>query len=171
MNQNEKQSRIARLVYFFNLLFGKITVPHFAYLWTKLHGIFAFQINDESQRTAMAIKAVELADNGIDVWHSVNTVCVQPTNGKRGDEHVVSYQTAIVTDIDISGAAHKSSNLAANFEEAKSFLPFTPSLILNSGHGGQAYFIFDQPILITDQNREQLKYRNNLMLDVTRGCW
>ena len=169
MNQNEKQSRIARLVYFFNLLFGKITMPHFAYLWTKLHGIFAFQINDESQRTAMAIKAVELADNGIDVWHSVNTVCVEPTNGKRGDETVVSYQTAIVTDIDISGAAHKSSNFAANFDEAKSFLPFTPSLILNSGHGGQAYFIFDQPILITDQNREQLKYRNNLMLNVIRN--
>ena len=169
MNQNEKQSRIARLVYFFNLLFGKITMPHFAYLWTKLHGIFPFQINDESQRTAMAIKAVELADNGIDVWHSVNTVCVQPTNGKRGDEHVVSYQTAIVTDIDISGEAHKSTNLAANFEEAKSFLPFTPSLILNSGHGGQAYFIFDQPILITDQNREQLKYRNNFMLNVIRN--
>ena len=29
---NEKQSRIAELVNFFNQLYGKITTPHFAYL-------------------------------------------------------------------------------------------------------------------------------------------
>ena len=165
----EKQKRIAKLAHFFNQLYGKIPEPHFAYLFTKQRGIFPFLINDESQRMAMATKAVELSDCGVDVWHSVNTVSVEPTNGKRGDETVISYQTAIVTDIDIFGAAHKSSNLAANFDEAKSFLPFTPSLLLNSGHGGQAYFIFDHPIKITNQNRELLKSRNNLLLNVIRN--
>ena len=116
----------------------------------------------------MAIKAVELSFIGIDVWHSVNTVSVEPTNGKRGDETVVSYQTAIVTDIDITGAAHKSNNLAVNFEEAKSFLPIKPSILLDSGHGAQAYYIFNKPILVTEQNREELKRRNNLWLDVIR---
>ena len=165
----EKQKRIAKLAHFFNQLYGKIPEPHFAYLFTKQRGIFPFLINDESQRMAMATKAVELSDCGVDVWHSVNTVSVEPTNGKRGDETVISYQTAIVTDIDIFGAAHKSSNLAANFDEAKSFLPFTPSLLLNSGHGGQAYFIFDHPILVSEQNREELKSRNNLLLNVIRN--
>ena len=165
----EKQKRIAKLAHFFNQLYGKIPEPHFAYLFTKQRGIFPFLINDESQRMAMATKAVELSDCGVDVWHSVNTVSVEPTNGKRGDETVISYQTAIVTDIDIFGAAHKSSNLAANFDEAKSFLPFTPSLLLNSGHGGQAYFIFDHPIKITNHNRELLKSRNNLLLNVIRN--
>ena len=169
MNQTEKQSRITSLVNFFHQLYGKIPEPHFAYLFTKQRGIFPFQINDESQRMAMALKAIELSSIGVDVWHSVNTVSVQPTNGKRGDESVVSYQTAIVTDIDITGVAHKSNNLANNFDEAKSFLPFTPSLLLNSGHGGQAYYIFDQPIKITNQNRELLKSRNNLMLNVIRN--
>lgn len=167
---DEKQSRIAKLVNFFNQLYGKIPEPHFAYLWTKQRGIFPFVINDESQRIAMAMKAVELTNNGVDVWHSVNTVSVEPTNGKRGDESVVSYQTAIVTDIDIIGAAHKSTNLAANFDEAKSFLPIKPSILLNSGNGAQAYFIFDHPILINDENREELKRRNSLWLDFIRQC-
>ena len=165
----EKNKRIDKLVNFFNQLYGKIPAPNFAYLWTKHRGIFPFAIANETQRIAMAKKAIELSDCGVDVWHSVNTVSIEPTNGKRGDETVVSYQTAIVTDIDIAGAAHKSNNLAVNFDEAKSFLPFTPSLILNSGHGGQAYYIFDHPILISDQNREEIKYRNNLMLNVIRN--
>ena len=165
MNQNEKQSHIAELVNFFNQLYGKIPEPHFAYLFTKQLGIFPFVINDKSQRIAMAMKAVELTDNGVDVWHSVNTVSVEPTNGKRGGENVVSYQTAIVTDIDITGAAHKSKNLATNFDEAKSFLPIKPSILLNSGNGAQAYYIF-----VTEKNREELKRRNSLWLDFIRQC-
>lgn len=168
MNQVEKQSQIATAGNFFNLLYGKITALHFAYLWTKQRGIFSFNISDETQRAAMAIKAVALSDNGVDVWHSINPVCVQPTDGKRGDESVVSYQIACVVDIDISSNAHKSDNLATSFDEAKSFLPFTPSIIIHSGYGLHAYYIFDTPIAITDENREQLKRRNNLLLDIIR---
>lgn len=167
---DEKQRRIAELVNFFNQLYGKITAPHFAYL-TKFKGgtkFYPFSIADKTQREAMAIKAIELSDSGVDIWHSVNLVCEKPTDSKRGDENVVSYQIAIVTDIDILSDAHKSKNLADNFDEAKSFLPFTPSLIIDSGHGLQAYFIFEQPILITDDNREELKRRNNLVLDAIR---
>ena len=125
---DEKQSRINTTVTFFNILFGKITAEHFAYLWTKQRGIFSFQINEESQRMAMAIKAVELSNCGVDIWHSVNPVYVRPTDGKRGDETVVSFQTAIIVDIDICSDAHKSDNLTTSFEEAKSFLPFTSSI-------------------------------------------
>ena len=166
----EKNKRIADTANFFNQLYGKITAPNFAYLWTKQNGIFSFNISDVTQRIAMAKKAVELSSIGVDVWHSVNPVCVQPTNDKRGDETVVSYQIACVVDIDIRSVAHKGdpSLLAANFDEAKSFLPFTPSLLIHSGYGLHAYYIFDTPIEITDGNRESLKHRNNLMIDITR---
>jgi uncharacterized protein (DUF927 family) len=167
---DEKQSQINETAKFFHLLYSKITTPHFAYLWTKQRGIFSFQINDETPREAMAIKAVELSDCGVDVWHSVNPVCIQPTDSKRGDESVVSFQVACIVDIDIRSAAHKGdpAKLAASFDEAKSFLPFTPSLIIHSGYGLHAYYIFDTPIEITDDNREQLKLRNNLLLDLIR---
>lgn len=167
---NKKQSRIDKTTKFFNLLFGKITAPHFAYLWTKQQGIYSFAVADETQREAMAKKAVELSDNGIDVWHSVNPVSVAPYAGKRGDENAVSYQIACVVDIDIRSDAHKGdpSLLAADFNEAKSFLPFTPSLIIHSGYGLHAYYIFNTPIKITDDNRGEIKRRNNLLLDLIR---
>lgn len=170
---DEKQSRIAQLVNFFNQLYGKIPAPHFAYLITFKNGIetYFFSIVDETQRADMARKAIELANNGFDVWHSVNTVSIEPSNSKRGDEKAVSYQTAVIVDIDIRSVAHKGepSLLAADFDEAKSFLPFTPSLIIFSGYGLHAYYIFNEPIKITDENREELKRRNNLMLDVIRA--
>ena len=167
---DKRQTRIAETMKFFHLLYGKITALHFAYLWTKQRGIFAFVINNETQRLAMARKAIELSENGVDVWHSVNPVCIKPTDSKRGDETVVSYQVACVVDIDIRSDAHKGdpTKLAADFNEAKSFLPFTPSLIIFSGYGLHAYYIFDSPIEITNENRESLKHRNNLLIDVTR---
>ena len=167
---DKKQTRITETMKFFHLLYGKITALHFAYLWTKQRGIFAFVINNETQRLAMARKAIELSENGVDVWHSVNPVCIKPTDSKRGDETVVSYQVACVVDIDIRSDAHKGDpkKLAADFNEAKSFLPFTPSLIIFSGYGLHAYYIFDSPIEITNENRESLKHRNNLLIDVTR---
>ena len=118
----------------------------------------------------MARKAIELSLNGVDVYHSVNPVNFEPKDGKRGDELAVSYQTAIVVDIDIRSDAHKrnSSLLAADFDEAKSFLPFMPSIIINSGYGLHAYYIWTEPLAVTDDNREEIKRRNNLLLDVVR---
>ena len=168
----KNQARIAESLNFFNMLYSKISEPHFGYLirfkaYTK---IYSFDVSDKTQLEAMARKAVELSDSGVDIWHSVNPVSVEPTDSKRGDEKSVSYQIAVVADIDIRSDAHKGdpSKLAADFDEAKSFLPFTPSLIIDSGYGLHAYYIFDSPIKITDDNREELKRRNNLLLDVIR---
>ena len=169
---SDKSERIVDIVNFFNMLYSKISESHFGYLikfkdYTK---IYAFNVTDENEREAMARKAIELSDSGVDIWHSVNPVSVEPTDSKRGDEKSVSYQTAIVVDIDIRSEAHKgdTSKLAADFDEAKSFLPFNPSLIINSGYGLHAYYIFDTPIKISDDNREEIKRRNNLLLDVIR---
>ena len=172
MDITEKQKRIEEAENFFNQLYGKIIALHFSYLITFKDRIetYSFEINNETGRRNMAIKAIELADNGVDVWHAVNTISVKPANGKRGDENVVSFQTAIIVDIDIRSDAHKGDPalFAADFDKAKSFLPFTPSLIIHSGYGLHAYYIFNTPITITDQNREEIKRRNNLLLDVVR---
>lgn len=163
--------RIAQAETFLNLLYKKITAKHFSYLMTFSNGYpttYPFAISDKTQLAEMAKKAIELSDNGSDIWHAVNPVSASPTSGKRGDETAVSYQIAIVVDIDIRSDAHKSDNLATNFDEAKSFLPFTPSLIIDSGYGLHAYYIFNTPIEITNQNREELKRRNNLLIDVVR---
>lgn len=162
---------ITQTINFFNLLFGRISVSHFSYLMIFSNGYgttYPFAVADENQREYMARKAIELSSEGFDVWHAVNPVCIEPTSNKRGDETSVSYQTAIVVDIDICSDAHKSDNLAQSFDEAKSFLPFTPSIIINSGFGLHAYYIWAEPLAITDQNREEIKRRNNLLIEVVR---
>ena len=169
---SNKAARIAELVHFLNQLYGRISEPHFSYLikFKDYTRIYAFDVSDKTKLEAMARKAIELSDSGVDIWHSVNPVNIEPTDGKRGDELAVSYQTAVVADIDIRSEAHKGdpTKLVADFDEAKSFLPFTPSLIINSGYGLHAYYIFDTPIKISDDNREEIKHRNNLLLDVIR---
>ena len=170
MNYLSTQQRIAQAITFFNLLFGKIKAEIFSYLIKFADSIdtYPFPIADETHRIDMAKKAIELSDKGFDIWHAINPVNIKPTGGKRGDETAVSYQTAIVVDIDICSEAHKSENLAANFEEAKSFLPFTPSIIINSGYGLHAYYIWAEPLAITDENREEIKRRNNLLIELVR---
>ena len=173
MSITEPQNMLAETNKFFNLLYGKIPANNFSYLikFTGGNGIYPFAISDETQRKLMVHKAIELSNKGFDVWHAVNPVCVEPVDGKRGDETAVSFQTAIVVDIDIRSDAHKGdpSLFAADFDEAKSFLPFTPSLIIHSGYGLHAYYIFDTPIEITNDNREEIKRRNNLLLDMIRA--
>ena len=154
MSITEPQNILAETTKFFNLLFGKIPANNFSYLikFAGGNGIYSFSISDETQRELMAYKAIELSNKGFDVWHAVNPVCVEPADGKRGDENAVSYQTAIVVDIDIRSDAHKGapSLFAANFDEAKSFLPFTPSLIIHSGYGLHAYYIFGEDPVQSD---------------------
>ena len=89
MNITEKEKRIEEAENFFNQLYGKIMALHFSYLITFKNGIetYSFAINNETERRNMAIKAIELADDSVDVWHSVNIVNVKPANGKRGDEN------------------------------------------------------------------------------------
>lgn len=163
-----KQKRIAEATKFFDQLYGKIPAQNFVYLIKFAGGIETYSFNAGAV-AAMAQKAVELTDNGVDIWHSVNPVRVAPHAGKRGKEDVVSYQTAIVADIDIQSDAHKSDSLVATFDEAKALLPFAPSLIVNSGYGLHAYYIFDTPIEITDDNREEIKRRNKRLLEVIRS--
>lgn len=168
LQQYEKQKRIDAAKNFFNQLYGKLPAHHFVYLikFTGGCGIYSFDTADENFTAAMAQKAIELSDSGVDVWHSVNSVGVAPHDGKRGVEKEVSYQTACVVDIDIAGEAHKNENLATDFNEAKYFLPFEPSFIIKSGYGLHAYYTFDTPIEITEDKRAEIKRRNKLLLDV-----
>ena len=171
MTIKERENQINQAISFFNLIFGKIKAEIFSYLmtFTESYGVtYSFAINDKTQIADMARKAIELSESGTNVWHAVNPVNVKPTGRNRGDEKTVSFQTAVVVDIDICSDAHKADNLAADVEEAKSFLPFTPSLIINSGYGLHAYYIWSKPLAITDENREEIKRRNNLLIEVVR---
>ena len=62
-------------------------------------------------------------------------------------------------DIDIAGPAHRKGNLPESLEEALAIVdkfPLKPSIILNSGHGIQAWWLFTEPWLFDSKaEREQ----------------
>ena len=74
----KKSERIAKSLNFFNAIYGKIPKLHFSYLIKfKDHTkIYPFDISNETQQEAMAIKAIELSDRVFDVWHAINPVYV-----------------------------------------------------------------------------------------------
>ncbi len=64
-------------------------------------------------------------------------------------------------DIDVKSPAHKKDNLPETKADAQTllldFLPFPPSVVVDSGHGLQAYYILDKWLAITDANRADVK--------------
>lgn len=175
MNKISKQARIDAAEKFFNLLFGAVKERKFGYLWSKQGEVrltFPFDVSNSGERTAMAKKAIELNDAGADVYYGINLTDTPPATNARVTAEHVTLQTATVTDIDVEGGTHisnKKKKYAPTFDAAKSFLPFTPSLIIDSGYGMHALCLYSEPIPITDDNRKQAKERNEKFLDVIRN--
>jgi len=68
---------------------------------------------------------------------------------------------ALWIDIDISDAVHKKSNLPTNTKEAMKlfeWLPHRPTILVHSGHGLQAWWVFNEPwVFDSDGEREEAK--------------
>ena len=170
----EKQSRIDEATKFFHLLFGNVTRKFFGYLWTKQGDekiTYPFDVSNPEERIAMARKAIELSDMGADIYYGINLMDTPPAQNARVTAEYVTLQTATVTDIDIEGGNHISSDkkkYPPTFNFAKSFLPFPPSILINSGYGLHALCIYSEPIIITTDNRKKAEERNKKFLELIR---
>ena len=166
-NNLDEQKRIAEAQLFFDALYGKVTGEFWGYLWTAAqdnhHKTFPFLVTDAEQRAQMAKRAIELSDAGNQVYFGVNLLSEKPSPYERGKNTTVTIQVAVICDIDIVGGTHKQGDgkiYAPDFDTAKSFLPFPPSIVTNSGYGLHAYLIFAEPLTITDENRQVANRRN-----------
>ena len=167
----DKQSRIDMAEKFFNLMFGNVHERKFGYLWTKQDKVtYPFAVSNPAERSAMARNAIELNDDGKDVYFGVNLMDEAPARNARVKAENVTMQTATVTDIDILGGEHTDpEKYPADFDTAKNFLPFPVSLIVDSGYGGHGYCIYDKPIVITDANRKVVIERNKKFISAIRS--
>ena len=171
------QQRISEAEKSFNLLYGNIPAEtaKFGYLWTKKGEelkTYPFDISNVEERAKMARKAIELSDDGADVYYGVNLMDTAPAADARAKADQVTMQTAVVTDIDIEGGNHTSNEqkkYPPNFDVAKSFLPFEPSILINSGYGLHALNIFNPPISITADNRQSCVERNKKFIEAIRS--
>jgi len=130
-------------------------------LWTRQDK--ATRAFDLRQQGALA-RAVEYAMRraaASDVYAAIGLQAEAPQRGSRGKEDGVIALPGLWADIDIRGPAHKSSELPKTEAEALSLIEATglkPSIVVRSGFGLQAYWLFREPFLIeTEDERQMLK--------------
>ena len=78
----------------------------------------------------------------------------------RGKIENVAAIGGLWCDIDVSSSAHPKDNLPKSIEEANNLLvemPLSPSVVVASGHGLHAYWLFQEPwVFDNDQDRKYL---------------
>ena len=121
-----------------------------------------------AQILAMAITAVHTSEEGYDVFYSVCLTDLPMPEHIRAKKNDVSLQTSIWVDIDIIGGVHVGESYPTTIETAMSFLPFKPSIIVNSGYGLHAYYLFSKALLISDYNRDVAEARNKKLISIIR---
>lgn len=133
-----------------------------------------------TQRDEAARACLEMVDRGLDVYYSV---CLQEkalTASKRGSTDTVSTIPGLWVDIDILGPGHSSSELPPTAEDALRIikvLPFEPSVIVHSGGGLHAYWLFKEPwVLASPEDRNKAQGLSNqfqlvLRQEATRNGW
>ncbi len=80
----------------------------------------------------------------VNIYFCVGLHGQQVTDGKRGDAANIIAIPALHADIDIAHHTHKKAKLPPSRDAAHSLLkviPFAPSIVINSGHGIQVYWL------------------------------
>lgn len=83
--------------------------------------------------------------------------------GARGSDNDITSVIAFVADVDVLGPAHKEQNLPPTKEAAIDAIneaSIKPSVIVDSGYGIYAYYFFENPIDVIDE--ESRKYVSSL---------
>ena len=103
------------------------------------------------------------------VWHGVGLRNQRQGNKRRGSEKDIASVPGLWIEIDVGGQnhgrAHTAQNLPPTHEAARDLLdavPFHPSIVIDSGHGIQAYVLFREPYTIEgDDDRQRVRSLND----------
>jgi putative DNA primase/helicase len=155
--------------------------PHgWLVLWTRQDK--ATRAFDLTREDALDLAVEYCADRAgrQDVYAAAGLQAQNPQSGSRGKEDGVVSVSGFWADIDIAGAAHKAQDLPPSETDALTLVNaagLAPSIIVHSGFGLQAYWLFREPILIeTDAERQRLKslsrrFQHSLRLQARARGW
>ena len=107
-------------------------------------------------------------EEGYDVFYGVCLTDNPIPEKCRAKQHDISLQSSIWIDIDVQGGLHSGKNYPESIETAISFLPFQPSVIVNSGYGIHAYYCFSKMLVIGEHNRAEAELRNQKLISIIR---
>ena len=140
---------------FFEELFeGMVDTGIFMYIWSPGQGSAYFTSAEAASAHVEAEKA------GKDMYYGLGVTRAVLTKDKRPTNLQVCGIPGLWLDIDIAGPAHKKQNLPPTREDAidllESNLPLKPTILVDSGHGLHAYWLFKEPWLFeTEDERIQ----------------
>lgn len=132
-------------------------------LWPNPEGVLA-AFTLPSARTICAQTASELAEAVVpfveteNIYIRATSLRVAPAPGKRADAAASYAMPGLWADIDIKGPAHKSDELPPDLDAALAIANCTelaPSLIVHSGNGIQAWWVFREPVVFEDDGHIQ----------------
>lgn len=96
-----------------------------------------------------------------DIYIGVGMANKAVENAKRRfAANQVSALYGLWADVDILDENHKKTNLPETEEEALALVystGMTPTMVVNSGHGLHAWWLFEEPLLMTDKNRGEVE--------------
>ena len=132
-------------------------------IWPDPQGVLA-AFTLPSARTICAATAEELAEaiagyiDTENVYIRATSLKSVPPAGKRADAAASFAMPGIWADIDIKGPAHKADDLPPDLGAALAIANCTelaPSLIVHSGNGIQAWWLFREPVVFEDDGHIQ----------------
>lgn len=107
---------------------------------------------------AAASAAVAMAGVGYDVYYGVGLASSKKDNGRATADDIVSIP-GVWVDIDYAAnGAHKQSDLPPNLSSALSLLdefPLPASIVIHTGYGVHAYWLFREPWTVNDATERQ----------------
>ncbi len=93
--------------------------------------------------------------------------------GNKGTQNQMDGLLGLYCDIDVAHAVHAAPNLPTSIEEAVGLVKghgFDPSIIINSGHGIQAWWVFEEPWMFdSDEERQQAINLSTRMIETIRA--
>lgn len=130
---------------FLNELYGYCE-SGYTYLWTKQNGRTHswYSVTDTENLINTALR---LSGEENDVFYGVGLMSQPKAAGKAAADEITSIP-GLWFDMDIAHEAHKRTDLPGSMEEAMEVInsiPLEPSIIVNSGHGLHAYWLFREP--------------------------
>lgn len=129
---------------FLNLLYAGAENGHL-YIWTKPDKATTwFKISDLARAATAAAK---LSAGGKDVYFGVGLTAAAKFEGRAAVADI-AVLPGLWFDLDIADAAHAQTALPADIDLARQLVdefPLPPSILVHSGHGLHAYWLFREP--------------------------
>jgi hypothetical protein len=125
--------------------------------------ILVWELPSKISRWYKDVSEIDTSKFKNDTYFGVGTRAPGLTAGQRGGSNQVTGIGALWLDIDVKGPAHQKGNIPETGEKALELLgnafgsgeeKLTPSIIINSGHGFQVYYLLREWAIVTDDNRD-----------------